>query len=611
MLGSLPANAAEPVAEFQTFLADRACDVGAVDGQWGRRTSAAANLIAEASGIAIERPVTLELISALSATDARCPARFIPLTSLPHPGEFFFSLDEVRGRTTAEAAFCDSPYRGGLPPFEEPAIQVGWESGGDTAVQGNHFAADLMAATGYLMRGRPGVPEPTAHVAQSRDRLVAWAKADAMRNFEIDNGSHWWAVWQAFPAFLLAYDTFNREGMLTEDEANSIEGWLVKLMRRTYLGQELPISGPYEPNDERINNKNIRRNLISLLWAVETNDVALFNQSVESGYLRFLEMMGEAGNVSDNNRGNWALQYGALHLSAAVMFAEAAMHQGVDLYSLELDGKSLHRAVTFFLDANGDPALIDQFARENAGMSDKVGGLDQYAGEQDPGWKTQTDYGISYIGWAEAYIKRFPGTDNSRRLSTLIDGLMDAAGYQHLMDWSFGNVSCFWGDPERAAKLPELRKAASLEVGSVIIQDFDQWDEGANFSVMPFGVKLDGESVSIRPFQVFAEFIGSPDRMRRFQLLFYVNELQDEESQTADYMPCSVFTREMRDNGKFQIAFQMGFDEPANACLLERLGENDQRNIEALLGGFDQFLAATGSAEGAAILRDIYAKLPD
>ena len=68
-----PAAAQEPVAEFQAFLVERGCDVSTAGGSWGRRTTAAAEVFASKAGIAIERPVTKELLAQLRATDVRCP----------------------------------------------------------------------------------------------------------------------------------------------------------------------------------------------------------------------------------------------------------------------------------------------------------------------------------------------------------------------------------------------------------------------------------------------------------------------------------------------------------------------------------------------------------
>ena len=128
-----------------------------------------------------------------------------------------------------------------------------------------------------------------------------------------------------------------------------------------------------------------------------------------------------------------------------MFLAEAAAHQGVDLYAMEIEGQSIHTAVRFLLDANNDTSISGRYADENAGMSDK-GGKAEYLGEQDPWWKFSTDYGVSLIGWLELYVSRFPDGENASRLLLLARERKLHAANPFYMDWGFGNVSCFWGN---------------------------------------------------------------------------------------------------------------------------------------------------------------------
>ena len=73
IFSALPASAQELAAEFQAFLSERGCDVGVADGAWGPRTTAAARVFSTQSGIAIDRPVTDQLLTQLRASDVRCP----------------------------------------------------------------------------------------------------------------------------------------------------------------------------------------------------------------------------------------------------------------------------------------------------------------------------------------------------------------------------------------------------------------------------------------------------------------------------------------------------------------------------------------------------------
>ncbi len=59
--------------------------------------------------------------------------------------------------------------------------------------------------------------------------------------------------------------------------------------------------------------------------------------------------------------------------------------QGIDLYSLSADGRSLHTAVDFSISAIKDPSLIEKYTSETQNFSVANG-----------------------LGWAEPYYQRFP-----------------------------------------------------------------------------------------------------------------------------------------------------------------------------------------------------------
>ncbi len=93
MTSALPAAAQEPVAEFQALLFERGCDVGAADGSWGQRTTAAAEAFSAQSGITIDRPITDVLLAALRASDGRCPKSGVYELATRQKVEFGFGIE--------------------------------------------------------------------------------------------------------------------------------------------------------------------------------------------------------------------------------------------------------------------------------------------------------------------------------------------------------------------------------------------------------------------------------------------------------------------------------------------------------------------------------------
>ncbi len=98
-------------------------------------------------------------------------------------------------------------------------------------------------------------------------------------------------------------------------------------------------------------------------------------------------------------RGYRALHYQDFALTPLVHIAEIAARQGYDLYSLEIDGKDLHRAVRFLAAAIDNPKLVSRYT------------------------KATQDLGFSYhpaggLNWLEPYYRRFPDEQVARLLKT-------------------------------------------------------------------------------------------------------------------------------------------------------------------------------------------------
>ena len=402
---------------------------------------------------------TLLGVAISGAAIAAGAAGYTPVAALPHPGELFFSADEARASSAAATSYCHAPFIAESPPYESPDASNGPDP--DQPL-GTYIASDMMAASSYLLRLGPGEGAPAIHIKQAVQRLIDWAKADSMRGLSTAQNAP--EAFRALPAFLVADNAFEQANLLSKADAAIIRKWLGKMADRARIGHELDRSGPYQPGDPRTDFTNNRRNLFAMLWAIETNDVALFNYSVENGFVRFLKTMGDDGHVPDNYHGAWGLWDEAYSLGALVFMAEAARHQGVDLYALEIDGHSLDKAIAFFLDANDDPSLIGQYANKNVGMEFAALGLKSYEGFEDVKWKTRTVFGISHVAWTELYVRRFPDSPNTPRLMKLLDQVWKNARHFELMDWSFGNVSCFWGDDARAATVPPMPKAVETDV---------------------------------------------------------------------------------------------------------------------------------------------------
>ena len=356
------------------------------------------------------------------------------LKRLPHPGEFFFGAEEAHAMPHP-AACLKGPEKLSALPVDQPMDSARSIKGGAQA--GINFAVRELVWGSILSVG----PDPE-YAAQAKSNLLLWARADAMKRFEPEQSSQWWPVYTMMPGLLTAYHRLDEMGDLNESEKETIHSWLARLIHHIRIGEELPKgTAGYKDYEQRINNQNVRRNLIAMLWAIDINNIELFNSAIRNGYIRFLMHINKDGSLYDANRGMWAMRYSSFSISSALFIAESARHQGVELYRLEYNGLSIHSAVKFFLDSYDNEALINNYAAEDIGMQGMP-----FRGHQE-GWLVVFDGVMGFVGWIDLYIYRFPDTDNTRRLKVLRDEFVKRTGFNYLYDWSFGNVTCFYNTP--------------------------------------------------------------------------------------------------------------------------------------------------------------------
>lgn len=376
--------------------------------------------------------IILCILSNVSSTTAD-DKKYIQIKSIPHVGELYFDPDEVRTRLNRGACYAEdltSSVNFIKSNKSPPKLVKGMQPASDFTMVINNLNSRLLLG-GY-----------DTLIEKEKDLILKWARSDAMRQFEYEDSSRWWAGYIMLPITMIAVQLLDHDNKLSAKERKDIDRWFTKLIDHFRIGEEIPAgTAGYQDHEQRVNNHNTRRNLIAMIWAIRTNDPTLFNRAVDNGYIRFLENIKEDGSLYDANRGNWAMRYTNIHIGAAMFMGEAAAHQGVDLFSLSVKGKTIHTAVKFMLDAADDESLINRYAVQDIGQIGN--GKTPFAGKQDAYWKKRPGFETP-IGWIEAYIKRFPNHPNTKRLRKLLTD-WPSNGYGALSDYSFGNVSCVYG----------------------------------------------------------------------------------------------------------------------------------------------------------------------
>lgn len=239
--------------------------------------------------------------------------------------------------------------------------------------------------------------------AQLRNALLSWAEANAMqwpRNWNDGNDSGPATVYfttNTLVPTIIAYG--EHRDLFSAEEQETIERWLRQLVNRT-------------GNNERmrrwsVDNKGYLWGNAALAFGIVTQDDGLIRRGIGTYYTAIRNLRNDGSLPQDSGRGGSAIHYTNLAISSLVLTAELAAGQGVDLYSFEARGRSIHDAIRFLLDATDDPSIIAGYASQYTGAGFR--GFD--ANNQRLTWMRSPS-----ASWGVYYTKRFEGSELANRL---------------------------------------------------------------------------------------------------------------------------------------------------------------------------------------------------
>jgi poly(beta-D-mannuronate) lyase len=178
-----------------------------------------------------------------------------------------------------------------------------------------------------------------------------------------------------------------------------------------------------------------------MAWGALVGEDSYFREGFAAFEEALSDMRADGSLPLETERGARALWYQRHAIASLITVAEIAAAQGYDLYALEEDGRSLHTAVRFLLDAIDNPALVEPYA-----AADYKPGTAQDPEDQDLSFLAARGHGRHYMAWAEFYMARFPDREESRRLLALLER-KDPDFRPMIDDYSGGNTTCFVARP--------------------------------------------------------------------------------------------------------------------------------------------------------------------
>ena len=296
------------------------------------------------------------------------------------------------------------------------------EGDADTASQ--PFALAVMSDAGA---GLAGEQAATASLIRLLDR---WARANALWGGDRRAFNRNYALDRTLLPTIVAFAIVRGQPELQPAAQARIEGWLDRLVRSR-------LRPPADSVTQR-NNHHYLRGSVDMAWGALTGDDRRFQAGIEAYRDALADMRPDGSLPLETERGARALWYQRHAIASLVVIAEIAANQGLDLYGLQTDGRDIHGAIRFLLDAIEEPAKVLPYAAANSNP-----GTDSGPGDQDLSFLDQRGHDRHYMAWVEIYAARFPDRPESKRLLALL-ARTDPDFRPMIDDYSGGATTCFF-----------------------------------------------------------------------------------------------------------------------------------------------------------------------
>jgi poly(beta-D-mannuronate) lyase len=215
------------------------------------------------------------------------------------------------------------------------------------------------------------------------DYLSRLAAEQALTRIDLSTRQSLYTVAWTAADIALTYSIVRGDVSITDNERQPVERWL-----NTVVRNQIAVPGRPGVGGDCCNNMLYWRGLQATATGIVTSDPDLLNWGMAT-YRRALEDMNDDGSLpGEMGRGVRALHYQSFAIWPLIMIAELAERQGYALYTMDIDGKTVHLAVDFLMRALADPSVLKPYTSEPQNM--------EFA---------------NFLPWAEIYQRRFPRPD--------------------------------------------------------------------------------------------------------------------------------------------------------------------------------------------------------
>jgi poly(beta-D-mannuronate) lyase len=204
--------------------------------------------------------------------------------------------------------------------------------------------------------------------------LARWAAACSLLDYSFQQSSQaWYQVEWTLSSISLSWSVVETDPAIPASQRAAILNWMHKVTE--YMLAQDPRPG----DDAHENNHAYWRALCATSVGILTSDDKLYRRGLAQ-YFRAIGQINSDGSFPlEMARHENALHYQSFALTPLVMIAELAARQGIDLYSLRVNGHTIADAVSFLVRASADPALVKKYASEPQTFS-------LFSSEKPPAW---------------------------------------------------------------------------------------------------------------------------------------------------------------------------------------------------------------------------------
>ncbi|MGB8029748.1 MAG: alginate lyase family protein [Terracidiphilus sp.] len=204
--------------------------------------------------------------------------------------------------------------------------------------------------------------------------LARWASANTLLNYSYQESSQaWFQVEWTLSSVSLAWSVVQTDPAIPAAQRAQILAWMHKVTQHMFD------EDPHPGDPARENNHAYWRALCATSVGILTSDDKLYRRGLAQ-YFRAVGQINPDGSFPlEMARHENALHYQSFALAPLVMIAELAARQGVDLYSLRVNGHTIVDAVDFLVCASANRSLVKKYASEPQTFS-------LFSNEKPPAW---------------------------------------------------------------------------------------------------------------------------------------------------------------------------------------------------------------------------------